>query len=114
MQRTFAAVAVVGALALTSVPVTAQSRGLGVLIGTVTSEEGEPVAGVLVKVPMKDGSAVEARTNDAGKWNMSGIGKGEFHMIVYKEGWAAKTVKLVVEKETMRPEPIKISIKKGA
>jgi hypothetical protein len=34
-------------------------------------------------------------------------------MIVYKEGWAAKTVKLVIEKETMRPEPIKISIKKG-
>jgi len=115
MQRTIAAVALVGAIALTSVPATAQTRGLGVLAGTVTSEDGgEPVAGVLVKVPMKDGSAVEAKTDDSGKWNMSGIGKGEFHMIVYKEGWAAKTVKLVVEKETMRPEPIKISIKKGA
>ena len=114
MQRTIAAVALVGAIALTSVPATAQTRGLGVLAGTITEEGGGPVAGVLVKVPMKDGSAVEAKTDDSGKWNMSGIGKGEFHMIVYKEGWAAKTVKLVVEKETMRPEPIKISIKKGA
>src|SRR5215211_9243802 len=115
MQRTIAAVALVGAIALTSVPATAQTRGLGVLAGMITAEDGgAPVGGVLVKVPMKDGSAVEAKTDDSGKWNMSGIGKGEFHMIVYKEGWAAKTVRLVVEKETMRPEPIKISIKKGA
>ena len=113
MQRTIAAVALVGIVALTSVPATAQTRGLGVLLGTVTSESGEPVPGVLIKLPLKDGNAVEAKTDDAGKWNRSGVGKGEFHMIVYKEGWAAKTVKLVVEKETMRPEPIKISIKKG-
>src|ERR1044071_4784587 len=84
MQRTIAAVALVGAIALTSVPATGQTRGLGVLAGTIASEDGgEPVAGVLVKVPMKDGSAVEAKTDDSGKWNMSGIGKGEFHMIVY-------------------------------
>ncbi len=92
----------------------AQSRGLGLLNGTVTSEAGEPVPGVTVKLPLADGSAVEVKTNDSGKWVLSGVGKGEFLMQVYKEGYAAKTVKVIVEKETMRPEPIKISIKKGA
>jgi hypothetical protein len=115
MQRTIAAVALVAIASLISVPATAQTRGLGVLAGTITAEDGgDPVPGVLIKLPLKDGSAVEAKTDDSGKWNMSGVGKGEFHMIVYKEGWAAKTVKLVIEKETMRPEPIKLTIKKGA
>jgi len=33
--------------------------------------------------------------------------------VIYKEGYATKTVKLIVEKETMRPEPVKIALKKG-
>jgi hypothetical protein len=113
MQRSIAGLAFVAFVALSGV-VTAQTRGLGVLNGTVTSEAGEPVSGVLIKLPLSDGNSVEAKTDDSGKWIVSGIGKGEFHMVVYKEGWAAKTVKVVVEKETMRPEPIKITIKKGA
>jgi hypothetical protein len=35
-------------------------------------------------------------------------------MVIYKEGFATKTVKLIIEKETMRPEPIKIILKKAA
>ena len=41
------------------------------------------------------------------------MGKGEFTMVIYKEGFATKTVKLIVEKETMRPEPVKIVLKKS-
>lgn len=60
-----------------------------------------------------DGSAIEAKTDGSGKWNVNGVGKGEFTMVIYKEGFATKTVRLVVEKETMRPEPIKIVLKKS-
>ena len=92
----------------------AQSRGLGALAGQVSAESGEGIGGVLVKLPLPDGSAIEAKTDDSGKWNVNGVGKGEFHMVIYKDGFATKTVKLIVEKETMRPEPIKIVLKKGA
>jgi hypothetical protein len=112
MKRIIPAIALV-AVVTVSVPVFAQTRGLGVLNGKITSDTGEPVAGVVVKLPLADGSAVETKTDDAGRWVVSGIGKGEFHMSITKDGYSGKVVKVIVEKETMRPEPINISIKKG-
>ena len=112
MKRIIPAIALV-AVVTVSVPVFAQSRGLGVLNGKITSDTGEPVAGVVVKLPLADGSAVETKTDDAGRWVVSGIGKGEFHMSITKDGYAGKVVKVIVEKETMRPEPVKIALKKG-
>ena len=79
--------------------------------GTVSEEGGGGIGRVLVKLPLPDGSAIEAKTDDSGKWNVNGVGKGEFTMVIYKEGFATKTVRLVVEKETMRPEPFKIVLK---
>lgn len=113
MKRIGAAMAMAALIAMTGEHAAAQSRGLGALAGTVTGEGGEAIAGVLVKLPLPDGSAIEAKTDDSGKWNVNGVGKGEFHMVIYKEGFATKTVKLIVEKETMRPEPVKIVLKKG-
>ena len=113
MKRISAALAVAALIGFAGERAAAQSRGLGALAGTVTEEGGAGIAGVLVKLPLPDGSAIEAKTDDSGKWNVNGVGKGEFHMVIYKEGWATKTVKLVVEKETMRPEPVKIVLKKG-
>jgi hypothetical protein len=112
MKRISAALAIAAFVAMSGGHAAAQSRGLGALAGTVTSEGGEPLGGVLVKLPLPDGSALEAKTDDSGKWNVNGVGKGEFHMVLYKDGWAAKTVKLIVEKETMRPEPVKIVLSK--
>jgi len=114
MQRISAALAIVGIVALSGGPATAQSRGLGALNGSILTEGGEPVGGVLVKLPLPDGSALEAKSDDSGKWNVNGVGKGEFHMVIYKEGWATKTIKLVIERESMRPEPVKIVLKKSA
>src|SRR5687767_6942915 len=114
MKRISTVLALVALVAVSGGRATAQSRGLGSLNGSVTSDAGEPVGGVLVKLPMPDGSAIEAKTDNSGKWNVNGVGKGEFHMVIYKEGFTTKTVKLVVEKESMRPEPIKIMLKKGA
>jgi hypothetical protein len=113
MKRIIPAIALAAVVVLGGAPATAQQRGLGVLNGTITTETGEPVAGVVVKLPMADGSAVEAKTDDSGRWVVSGIGKGEFHMSITKDGYAAKVVKIVVERESMRPEPIKLTIKKA-
>ena len=113
MKRIIPAIALAAVVVFGSAPATAQTRGLGVLNGTITSDTGEPVAGVVVKLPMSDGSAVEAKTDDSGRWVVSGVGKGEFHMSISKDGYAPKVVKIVVERETMRPEPIKLTIKKA-
>ena len=113
MKRISAALAVAALIGFAGERAAAQSRGLGALAGQVTEEGGAGLAGVLVKLPLPDGSSIEAKTDDSGKWNVNGVGKGEFHMVIYKEGYATKTVKLIVEKETMRPEPMKIALKKS-
>jgi hypothetical protein len=115
MKRISAALAVAALIAFAGERAAAQSRGLGALAGQITEEgSGSAIAGVLVKLPLPDGSSIEAKTDDSGKWNVNGVGKGEFHMVIYKEGFATKTIKLIVEKETMRPEPVKIVLKKSA
>ncbi|HET9266997.1 MAG TPA: hypothetical protein VFO31_02485 [Vicinamibacterales bacterium] len=113
MKRISAALAVAALIGFAAERAAAQSRGLGALAGSVSEEGGGSLSGVLVKLPLPDGSAIEAKSDDSGKWNVNGIGKGEFTMVIYKEGFATKTVKLIVEKETMRPEPIKIVLKKS-
>jgi hypothetical protein len=113
MKRISAALAVAALIGLAGEHAAAQSRGLGALAGMVSEEGGGGLSGVLVKLPRPDGSAIEAKSDDSGKWNVNGVGKGEFTMVIYKEGFATKTVRLVVEKETMRPEPIKIVLKKS-
>ena len=113
MKRISAALAVAALIGFAGEHAAAQSRGLGALNGTVNEDGGGGLGGVLVKLPLPDGSAIEAKTDDSGKWNVNGVGKGEFTMVIYKEGYATKTVKLIVEKETMRPEPVKIVLKKS-
>jgi hypothetical protein len=113
MKRISAALAVAALIGFAGEHAAAQSRGLGALAGSISEEGGGAIGGVLVKLPLPDGSAIEAKSDDSGKWNVNGVGKGEFTMVIYKEGFATKTVKLIVEKETMRPEPIKIVLKKS-
>ena len=92
-------------------PATAQSRGLGRLNGTVTSEAGEPIAGAVVKVVV-GADALEGKSDNSGKWAVSGIGKGKFTAEFSKDGFETKRVNLVIEKEVMQSEPIKVSMKK--
>jgi hypothetical protein len=93
--------------------VAAQSRGLGRLNGTITSEAGEPLAGVVVKVAFGS-DELEGKSDNSGKWVVSGIGKGQFTAEFSKDGFETKRIKLVVEREVMQSEPIKISLKKVA
>jgi hypothetical protein len=107
-----AAVTGIAALVLVGQNVTAQMRGLGRLNGTITSEAGEPLAGVVVKV-VAGSDELEGRSDTSGKWAVSGVGKGKFTAEFSKDGFETKRVNLVVEKEVMQSEPIKVSLKKS-
>jgi hypothetical protein len=110
----YAIISGIAALAvLSGQNVTAQSRGLGRLNGTITSEAGEPIAGVVVKVSLGS-DALEGKSDNSGKWAVAGVGKGKFTAEFSKDGFETKRVNLVVEKEVMQSEPIKISLKKAA
>ena len=91
---------------------TAQTRGLGRLNGTVTSEAGEPIAGAVVKVVIGS-DELEGKSDTSGKWAVSGVGKGKFTAEFSKDGFETKRVNLVLEKEVMQSEPIKVSMKKS-
>ncbi len=98
---------------LTTQGVTAQSRGLGRINGTVLSESGEPIAGATVKVEIGS-DALEGKSDSSGKWAVSGLGKGQFFAEFSKSGYETKRVRLMVEKETINSDPIKIALKKSA
>ena len=96
---------------MTAQGVTAQSRGLGRISGTVSSESGDPIVGAAVKVEIGT-DAVESKSDSAGKWAVSGLGKGQFVAEFSKDGFETKRVRLVIEKESMSSDPIKIALKK--
>ena len=98
---------------VTAQNVTAQSRGLGRISGTISSEAGEPIAGAVVKVEIGS-DALEGKSDGTGKWAVSGLGKGQFFAEFSKAGFETKRVRLVIEKESMSSEPIKIALKKAA
>jgi hypothetical protein len=98
---------------LTTQGVTAQSRGLGRITGTVLSEAGDPIAGAAVKIEIGS-EALKGESDSSGKWAVSGLGKGEFFAEFSKSGFETKRVRLLIEKESINSDPIKIALKKSA
>ena len=114
MSRIRAAVIVVAlGLVIATNQVGAQSRGLGRINGTVTSDAGEPISGVIVKVEI-GADALTGNSDVNGKWAVAGLGRGEFFAEFSKPGFETKRVRLLVEKEKIESPPIKISLKKTA
>ena len=97
---------------MTAQGVTAQSRGLGRISGTVSSESGDPIVGAAVKIEIGS-DALESKSDGAGKWAVSGLGKGQFFAEFSKDGFETKRVRLVIEKESLSADPIKIALKKS-
>ena len=97
---------------MTAQGVTAQSRGLGRISGTVSSESGEPIVGAFVKVEVGS-DALQSKSDGSGKWAISGLGKGQFFAEFSKDGFETKRVRLLIEKESMASEAIKIALKKS-
>jgi carboxypeptidase family protein len=112
IRRAFILAGVAVLSAMTAQSVTAQSRGLGRISGTVSSESGEPIAGAAVKVEI-GADALEGKSDGSGKWAVSGLGKGQFFMEISKDGFETKRVRLVIEKESMSSDPIKVALKKS-
>lgn len=99
-------------LAASSAP-QAQMRGLGRINGSVTDDSGAAVEGVVIKIGFSDGSKIEGKSDAKGDWALAGLGRGEFPVSFEKAGFETKRVKVVIEKELAKTQPIKITIKKG-
>lgn len=90
----------------------AQVKGMGRLNGKVTDAGGAPVDGVSIKLHQGT-DVIEATTNAKGDWVLAGVARGNWLVTFEKDGFPTKNVKVVVEKELLRTEPIKITMKKG-
>jgi hypothetical protein len=91
----------------------AQARGMGRMNGVVTDEGGAPIPGVTVTTKTGEGAALDVKSDDGGRWIIGGVGKGDWVVVFSKEGFVARQVKVVLEKELERTEPIKIVLKRG-
>lgn len=103
---------VVGVLAFMGATLQAQ-KGMGRLNGKVVDEGGTVIDGVTIK--LRTGTDVlEGKTDAKGEWVLAGVARGNWVVTFEKEGFPTKVVKMLVEKELLRTEPIKITMKKGA
>ena len=91
----------------------AQVRGLGRLNGVVVDETGAPVEGVTIQTKTALGLAIDAKTDAKGNWVVPGLGKGLWEVDFQKDGFTKVKAKVTIDKELMRTEPIKITLKKG-
>jgi hypothetical protein len=105
---------VVGMLVVASGAPQAQMRGLGRINGVAVDDSGAPLGEVVVKIGFTDGSKIEGKTDAKGNWALAGLGRGEFPISFVKDGFETKRVKIVIEKELAKTQPIKITMKKGA
>lgn len=114
-MRILSAVGVVtmGLVVLAGPSANAQMRGMGRLNGVVVGDDGQPIDGVAVKAPVSGGGALESKSGDAGKWAIGGIGKGEWTVEFEKPGFETKRMKVIVQKESLNPEVIKVIMKKA-
>jgi hypothetical protein len=82
------------------------ARGRGILAGEIRGNSGESVANGKVKLMMKTSDALEATSDKDGHWRIMGIAKGEWTMLVTAPGYAARVVKLVVERESTNSDAV--------
>ncbi len=90
----------------------AQTRGMGRINGVVTEADGGGIADVAVKTTTSAGTAIEGKTDAKGGWMLPGIGKGVWTVEFKKDGYVVLKAKVTVEQESLRSEPIKLTLKK--
>jgi hypothetical protein len=90
----------------------AQTRGMGRINGTVLDQDGAAVGEVAVKTATSAGTAIEGKTDAKGGWMLPGIGKGVWTVEFKKDGYVLLKAKVTVEQESLRSEPIKLTLKK--
>jgi hypothetical protein len=105
---------ILGLLVVAGDATQAQMRGLGRINGSIADDAGTPVGDAVVKITFTDGSKIEGKSDAKGNWALAGLGRGEFPVSFEKNGFEVKRVKVVIEKELAKTQPIKITMKKGA
>ncbi len=116
-MRTFGRWHVMGFMLAVSVCATAatasaQTRGMGRINGTVVDQDGAVVSDVAVKTTTSAGTSIEGKTDAKGGWMLPGIGKGVWTVEFKKDGYVLLKAKVTVEQESLRSEPIKLTLKK--
>ena len=91
-----------------------QSRGHGIMSGELRAHTGEQVAGGTVKLLAKSGDPLQTTSNKDGRWTISGLGKGEWTMLVTAPGYSARVIRVVIERETTNGEPVVTVLRKMA
>jgi Carboxypeptidase regulatory-like domain len=111
-MRKFQVLMVAALMAIATSVTVAQVKGMGRLNGKVIDDGGSPVDGVAIK--LRQGTdVIESKTDPKGDWVLAGVARGNWVVTFEKEGFPTKVVKVLVEKELMRTDPIKITMKKG-
>jgi hypothetical protein len=91
-----------------------QSRGHGVMSGELRGHTGEKVDGGTVKMMAKSGDPLQTTSNKDGRWTISGLGKGEWTMLVTAPGYSARVIRVVIERESTNGEPVVTVLRKMA
>ena len=86
---------------------------MGRLNGKVTDEAGSPVDTVTIKLRL-GAETLEGKTDAKGNWVLAGVARGNWFVTFEKDGFETRVLKVLVEKELLRTDPIKVTMKKGA
>jgi hypothetical protein len=99
------------ALLLGGAAAQAQLKGMGRLNGKVIDDGGTAVDGVVIK--LRQGTeTIDGKTDSKGDWILAGVARGNWLVTFQKEGFPTKVLKILVERELLRTEPIKVTMKK--
>src|SRR5690606_37111461 len=108
MRKLRVLVVIVGLLA-GSAAALAQIKGIGRLNGKVVDSGGTAIEGVSVR--LRQGTDVlETKTDGRGEWVLAGVARGSWMLAFEKDGYETKVVRVVVEKELLRTDPIKVTL----
>jgi hypothetical protein len=89
-----------------------QNRGRGIIAGEIRGNGGELVAGGTVKMMIQSSDPLQTTSNKDGKWRIAGIGKGEWTMLVTAPGYAARVMRVVIERESASGDPVVTVLRK--
>jgi Tfp pilus assembly protein PilF len=96
-----------------SVDAYAQSRGRARISGRVTDPAGEPIEGATIKLTfVMSGDTAEVTTDDDGRFNKGGLGRGDWNVDVSAPGYIPQAMSARLS-EDVRLKPLQIVLTPG-
>ncbi len=85
---------------LVAASASAQPKGNARINGKILDDQGKPAQTVVVRaVKVGDPQIVEAKTNDKGEWQMTGLTAGQWNLEFTKEGFDPQRMTVEVDGE---------------